>query len=273
MASFTLLHREKVNPGIMPASAGPVWRTCLREVAFLPEELSQEARIAVKDVEVRGDEEALQFLLEILCGLNSPVFGETEVLGQFKTYVASIPQPHPLKIDSTLLPFLMTTVKAARTQFISAAGSLSYGQIVRRWLKSYPSSVLWGYGSLGEEIYPWMKEKTRAIMVKRPRALGELPFVVGKPSPEAAAHVIAAPLSDEEVRELARSSFVVDLRERAIQSHPNVKNLADLFREIRDLKSEREQIIPRCREFLADKIREYMDRQQIRPFGWEDVCG
>lgn len=258
----------------MPALAGPIWATCLREVAFPAEELSQEDKLAVKEVDTHYDDVALVFLLEILCGLKSPVLGETEVLGQFKTFVNSLPADHALRRETSLLPFLMNTVKEARTKFLSATGSLTYGQIVRRWLKESNQVVLVGFGSLGSEIYPWIREKTQTVVVRQMReATDGVPFSTTLPKLVADAVVIAAPVSDDYVLKLAESSFVIDLRERALSGHANVKNLADLFREIRELRQEREETVPRCQEFLAKKALEYMARHQIRPFGWEDLCG
>lgn len=272
MDSLTLLHRSKDRPGAISEKAGPVWATCLREIAFVAEETSQEAALAVKDVEIRRDEQAFLFLLEILCGLKSPVLGETEVMGQFKTFVNSIAVDHPLKRSPALLPFLFNTVKEARTRYLSATGSLTYGQIVRRWLKDSPSVALWGFGSLGSEIYPWIREKTRAVVVRTERDDAAIPFMT-EFSGSAAAHVIAAPVEDHVVAKLAETSLVIDLRDRALQSRPGLHNLADLFREIRDLRRERDEIVPRCEAFLNDKVTEYFDRHQIRPFGWEDLCG
>ncbi|MBX2987963.1 MAG: hypothetical protein KF802_08695 [Bdellovibrionaceae bacterium] len=248
------------------------WATCLREILFVEDELSQDEFQSVKGIEVYQDEQAVMFLLEVLCGLHSPVLGETEVMGQFKNYLSQIPEDHLLRREPGFLPFLQNTTKEARTKFLSATGSLSYGQIVRRWLKDMPDVALWGFGSLGQELWPWMREKTSAVVVRQPRALdSDVPFLVGQ-TPKATAHVIAAPLADEAVRALADRSFVIDLRDGALD-HPNVRTLQDLFAEIQQLRREREDIVPRCREFLRGKVEEYFSRHQIRPFGWEDLCG
>src|SRR4051794_17953925 len=72
-----IVHRRK--PAKFAPDHGPlVWATCLRSLAFggTPE---------------TGDEyylqgEAYRFLLEVVCGLKSPIVGETEVFGQFKVF-------------------------------------------------------------------------------------------------------------------------------------------------------------------------------------------
>lgn len=277
MANFTVLHRPKAaRSGELdrgPLAAASVWATCLREIAFLEEDPSQLSPETVKGLEIHREEAAVIFLLEILCGLHSPVLGETEIMSQFKTYSAALSEDHLLRRDQTLLPFLLSTVKEARTKFLPTTGSLSYGQIVRRWLREMPDVALWGFGSLGSEIWPWMCEKTKAVVVRHPRALeGNIPFTVGGEIPAVSAHVIAAPLSDELVLSLAKQSFVIDLREGAVD-HPNVRTLNDLFEEIGKLRKDQEDLLPRCRSFLKEKVEIYFSRHQIRPFGWEDLCG
>lgn len=278
MNSLTVLHRSKAQcdaplASLAPFSSDEVWATCLREIAFLPDELSQGEIAPVKGLEIHREKDALIFLLEVLCGLKSPVLGETEVMGQFKSYLSQIPENHPLRRESALIPFLQGTVKEARTRYLrSAGGSLSYGQVVRRWLKDIDDVVMWGFGSLGSEIWPWVREKTKSVVVRHQREDAEnIPFVVGE-TPKASAHVIAAPLSDDKVRELAENSLVIDLRDKAL-IHPNVRTLQDLFTELGGIRKEREDILPLCRAFLREKAEEYMARYQIRPFGWEDLCG
>lgn len=278
MNSLTLLHRSKVSCEAPLASLSPVrgneevWATCLREIAFVSDDLSQDGLEAVKGLEIHREEGALIFLLEVLCGLKSPVLGETEVLGQFKNYLTQIPDDHPLRRESSLVPFLQNTVKEARTRFLRATGSLSYGQVVRRWLKDADDVVMWGFGSLGSEIWPWVREKTKSVVVRKLRsAEEEVPFVVGQ-SPRASAHVIAAPLPDSKVAELAENSLVIDLRDKALK-HPNVRTLQDLFDELSGMRKEREDVLPVCRSYLREKANAYLNRHQIRPFGWEDLCG
>jgi len=90
------------------------WRTCLREVTFFdpharesaPDceeaERSHQAERATepgygaephggKATRALAGAEAYVFLLETICGLNSPMIGETQVLGQFRTFLASLP--------------------------------------------------------------------------------------------------------------------------------------------------------------------------------------
>ena len=108
--------------GDSPIPAGAlIWRTCLREVWFAeeagelsgtevvdvgiaseqseasPRERSGERGAAASErVGGRGaapsnvDGDAYRLLLEILCGLQSPMLGETQVMGQFKSFLSSL---------------------------------------------------------------------------------------------------------------------------------------------------------------------------------------
>src|SRR5262249_36514668 len=84
---LAILHRE---PGTDPLGADQaIWRTCLREVAFLDEPLTLTSHKPVTHVangQRLEEGPAYQLLLEILCGLQSPMIGETQVLGQFKSF-------------------------------------------------------------------------------------------------------------------------------------------------------------------------------------------
>jgi glutamyl-tRNA reductase len=249
-----------------------VWATCLREIWFLESELGPADR-SIKGAEFYQDEAALTFLLEILCGLHSPVLGETEVLGQFKDYLATLDDSHPLRRDSTLIPFLLATVKEIRSEILTTTGSLGYGQTIRRWVKSDEHVVLWGYGSLGAQIYPWIREKTRSVVVRRDRVDAEIPFTaILAADTSVQTHVVAAPLSDEQVAELARTARVIDLRDRCLEGE-GIRNLHELFREVEKQKGDRELEIAKCKRRMSERLQERGERVTLRPLGWEDLCG
>ena len=60
------------------------WQTCLRSLVLLPDDFPHEDLAHGEWLE---DESAYRRLLEIACGLHSPLVGETEVFGQFKDAV------------------------------------------------------------------------------------------------------------------------------------------------------------------------------------------
>ena len=97
----------------MPALLnGLEWQTCLRRILFLNAsdhaELirSLEAGEIVRPVvEVFRGQQAYEFLLEVICGLNSPIVGETAVMGQFKEFLqhANDEQGHADQIAARII--------------------------------------------------------------------------------------------------------------------------------------------------------------------------
>src|SRR4026209_2317651 len=60
------------------------WKTCLREIIFLNRQ--DVLRLPPVDT-VFTEEAAYSELLAVVCGLQSPVLGETQVFGQFKNFL------------------------------------------------------------------------------------------------------------------------------------------------------------------------------------------
>ncbi|TAK16175.1 MAG: hypothetical protein EPO35_05870, partial [Acidobacteria bacterium] len=72
-------------PGDATVDGRLSWRTCLRDVTFVDEAHS---------ADTLAEEDAYALLLEVLCGLRSPMLGETQVMGQFKAFLATVPAEH-----------------------------------------------------------------------------------------------------------------------------------------------------------------------------------
>jgi hypothetical protein len=77
-------------------------------------------------------EAAYSHLLEVICGLDSPMVGETEVLHQFKVFAADLPGDHNglREIGNHLL----ADARAIRARHLIGLGSRSYGSAVRRYV-------------------------------------------------------------------------------------------------------------------------------------------
>jgi glutamyl-tRNA reductase len=279
------------------------WRTCLRRVLFLNEP-ENAALISAADsdealasaVEIYRGEESYRFLLEVICGLNSPLVGETAVLGQFREFVAHAKLPSTLwgAFLRQLISNLLVDAKRVRHEHLQGLGSQSYGSLVRQHLKGVPSVALLGGGQLAREILPWLIGKTQVRLFYRnyPHAqelLVDYPEIqLDQFSPVDAGWeqdetglVIAAPLKAVEVERWAgtqspRFSLCLDLRGDA-ETDPvslpfPVIKLSELFDALR---SERQRLAGRV-EAAREEIKLLAQRQvqqaQFRPFGWEDLC-
>ena len=279
------------------------WRTCLRRVLFLNEtENAALITAAERDealasaVEVYRGGESYRFLLEVICGLNSPLLGETAVLGQFREFVAHAKLPGTLwgAFLRQLISNLLVDAKRLRHEHLQGLGSQSYGSLVRQHLKGVPSVALLGGGQLAREILPWLIGKTHVRLFYRsyPHAqelLVDYPEIqLDQFSPADAgweqnetALVIAAPLKAAEVqrwvgKQSSRFSLCLDLRGDA-ETDPvslpfPVIKLSELFDALRNERQRLAGRVETAREEIKLLAQRQVQQAQFRPFGWEDLC-
>ena len=288
----------------MPAVLnGLEWQTCLRRIQFLNRvensaliEAAENARLTSGSVDVYRGQDAYGFLLEVVCGLNSPLLGETAVMGQFREFSAHARFPNTpwgwflRQFTSNVL----VDAKSVRHDHLQGIGSQSYGSLVRQHVKGMPTVAVLGAGKLAREILPWLIGKTSARLFYRnwlhaKDLLKEYPEIhldqystddAGWQQEETGL-VIAAPLKASEVECWVRSqtttfSKCLDLRGEA-ETDPitlpiPVIKLSELFDALR---TERQRLAGRV-ELARAEIKQLVSRQahqaQFRPFGWEDLC-
>ena len=76
---YIVHHRSQQNFVFTePAVEQLLWRTCVRSVLFCSAQALEEILLDESDEVYRGVE-AYRFLLNIVCGLQSPIKGETEI--------------------------------------------------------------------------------------------------------------------------------------------------------------------------------------------------
>lgn len=292
MQDISILHRHshKGFQGITDQNL--VWKTCLRQIAFLPEG----GNVLIEE----GDElysgtEAFAFLLEIICGLRSPIIGETEIFGQFKNFTS---QALELKSAMTLqlrgfFQSLIQVAKNLRAEHLVGLGSQGYGSLVRKLSKNNPSMTLLGSGQLVEEILPWLsKQKDLQVICRHPekaqRFAEKIPAL--KIDSLITAQevypclVVAAPLADDELLQWLKShkgqknkiQKILDLRgelEKPELFHEyQFIGLKDVFRNIEENKKDLSQRVLTLKALVQSRAQEYFERSLHRPFGWEDLC-
>src|SRR5438128_12182020 len=133
----------------MPAVLnGLEWQTCLRRILFLNSHDNREliqtleaGNVIPPIVEIFRGQDAYRFLLEVICGLNSPIVGETAVMGQFKEFLlsAKFPKNHWGSFLRQLTTNLMIDAKRIRYNHLQGIGSRSYGSLVRQQVKGMPA--------------------------------------------------------------------------------------------------------------------------------------
>ncbi len=176
---------ERAGAPLLPQAL--VLETCLREVriGMLPAR-EQPTRQAV---DAAGFERhvgagAYRFLLQLACGLESEIAGETEILGQIKQAWREFEAEGTAQAIA-LRPWmqrLLQDTKEVRSEYVVGLGSATYGSLVRRLLGGElpGTTLLLGAGQLAETILPfldsgpvlvWNRSRDRAEgMLARQRA-------------------------------------------------------------------------------------------------------
>jgi glutamyl-tRNA reductase len=288
----------------MPALLNAIeWQTCLRRILFLNAnehaELIQSVEageIVPPVVEVFRAQEAYGFLLEVICGLNSPIVGETAVMGQFKAFLqdAKFPNSSWGNFLRQLATNLLIDAKRVRTAHLQGLGSQSYGSLVRQHVKGISEVAVLGSGKLAREILPWLigKTKVRVFCRNLERAnhleeefpeieLNEYSDADAGWSQADAALVVAAPLKAKDVAGWAQSQQVsftkcLDLRGEALTDAVRLQTLLIPLHELfAALRAERERLaghVEAARAEIKLLVVRQKQQAQFRPFGWEDLC-
>ena len=137
-----------------------IWETCVRRLAFGNDNFFVEQ--SERGDEIYTGDHAFRFLLEIVCGLHSPVRGETEVHGQFRQFLNFVPG------DSWLRPYLEKAhvqARRVRSEFLRDLGSQSYGSLARRKFRDCESVDIIGGGQLVRDVLPWLLKMGQAIRI------------------------------------------------------------------------------------------------------------
>jgi glutamyl-tRNA reductase len=298
LENLIVLHLPRKQGEIQPVAInGLEWHTCLRRIVLLHKSESSALISTLPDgAETYEGQAAYNFLLEVICGLRSPLVAETAVMGQFKEFCASA--QFPLNEWGAFLrrlsSDLLVDAKRVRSRHLEGLGSQSYGGMVRQHLKGVPSVVVLGAGQLAEEILPWIVGKTDVTVcarnVDRAQTLTEqfaeihvAQFTRNEAIDEtrATAVIIAAPIKAVDVESWMKEQTtpfvkVIDLRGEAesnpIHSSLPVIRLSEMFAALRN---ERPKLIARvaaARDEITKAAQRLIEQAQFRPFGWEDLC-
>ena len=283
--ALAIVHGE---PGTAPIAAGAAtWRTCLREVTFSDE--SDRDRRGPAGARRLNEGDAYRLLLEILCGLQSPMLGETQVLGQFKAFLSSLDAQNAWL--NRLGQRLLADAREIRTAHLQGLGSRSYGSAVRRHLSDCRRVVLVGTGKLAHEVLPFLTDDGRAVdqWGRRAEAGTAEPGVTYRTldavgdrllESDATVLVVAAPAPSEVIEAVAaRYPLLVraiDLRgeplETPLRLSVPVVTLQDLFAQMDAANAFAARHVEAARADIVVRSHGYELREELRPFGWDDLC-
>ena len=275
-----------------------LFETCLRKI-WIVKSTDQLVATDLMDQGVSSfkSQEAYKFLLEVICGLHSPVVGETEVFGQFKEQVVKKTSPkHSLfKVVSQLV----TDAKDIRRQHLTHLGSQTYGSFCRRVVLDQNAVDMIGFGSFAQSILPWVSKehiegrifvrdlqkhlghqneegapsKSKAVSFSKFKLQDIKTFAMSEPMCKSVL-ILCAPIAAQEVKAKGYE-VVIDLRETATTdpiAHSQVITLQDVFAEIQ--KGSEHALNQKSLALAEASVRasRFNNSMMLRPFGWDDIC-
>jgi glutamyl-tRNA reductase len=236
------------------------------------------------DGRVLTDEEAYAVLLEVVCGLRSPLAGETEVQAQFKAFLSSLDPA----LDRDLLRIgqrVLADAKAIRQRHLQGVGVVAYGALTARFVPSGRRVVLVGTGALAADLSAALSGRHRIDSWGRRPDAGQPAYAMLSTasrgtvrSMDAATLIVAAPISQSDVDALVGcypgTREIVDLRGRhgwvSLPDGCRLIALDDLFREA-SLLGPGAARIEAARHDIRELSRAFTMRDELRPFGWDDL--
>jgi glutamyl-tRNA reductase len=268
------LHLLHGPPGsLAPDETLIVWRTCLREIGF-PDAGDDIAVPA--GVDRLEDEAAYALLLEVVCGLRSPLAGETQVMGQFKAFVNGL--GHDAEPVRRVARQVLRDAREVRTDCLQGLGARAYGSLVRQHVKSCEIAAVIGTGALAAEITPALTEAVSEVHQWNRAAL-----TGAGPQPQSRRPVmliVAAPVEGDRVAHVAARYSdlrgVIDLRGEPADALPSlgvpVISLRDLFYSAQQAADRAAVRVEAARREIRRRSAALVRRDELHPFGWDDLC-
>ncbi len=277
LKDFKLIHRRK--PQTFGTPNPLVWETCLRSIAFTGD--PQKVNLESAD-ELFVNHHAFEFLLEIICGLHSPIVGETEVFGQFKNFAKEWQRIEPQR--ARLIQRLFADAKEIRSRFLCGVGTQSYGGWLKRNMRARRIHILGG-GQLAQEIAPYLLKSSDSLMlhVRSPEKVSVKGACVRGLSAKAfdgGGVVIAAPMTAVQIQtwfDGIKPKEIFDLRAESAAdpltvSCERVHALGDVFAEIEQTRARLLPIIDQVKREISARGERLAQQFVVRPQGWDDIC-
>jgi glutamyl-tRNA reductase len=292
LENFTIIHHFgpiSDNGANSPPPAGWFcWKTCLRIVTLGFLDPLQEIKIDQNESEIFTGAEAYAFLLEVVCGLHSPVLGETEVMGQFKMLEEETSRSAHVYLKRVFRQIL-TDAKFIRQRFLRDTGSRSYGSLLRKYVREAKHISILGSGRLAQEILPWLKIAPKVNLIcrnveKGKKLIEACQFAEINDMSEnhfGDVFIIAAKISTIELREFMGHRIgiakIIDLRDISSEQPLNLPiptlTLKQLFSEIKGSEVGIQKKIQGAKTLITELAHKCFNSAELRPFGWEDLCG
>ena len=154
----------------LPSDASGVFvlATCQRSLLFSLKELDFQDNLS--HISLHG-QAAYNYLLEVICGLQSQLVGENEIVGQFKNayknYVELIDRDNELLV---ILEKLLQDAKHIRTNYLLGLCQKTYASITRKQIlanNNVEKVLILGSGQLAEDLINQFKKKCTVYIAAR----------------------------------------------------------------------------------------------------------
>lgn len=160
------------SPKVDPSNPPFILRTCQRTVVLnydYEQPISEtEAQKLIQSLD--GDK-AYHYLLEIICGLQSKLIGENEIVGQFKlAYQEYLNHEYRNSKIMLILEKLFKDAKEIRTNYLLGISQKTYSSITRKHIKTIHSAdqvLIVGSGQLAEDLINQFKKKIKVYVTAR----------------------------------------------------------------------------------------------------------
>ena len=272
-----------------------VLKTCQRSITVSFRAVSQ-----ASEPEYFEGREAYRHLLEIICGLQSKLLGENEILGQFKKayqqFCDHSETPNPLLLK--LLQKLLGYAKTIRAKHLSHLGIQTYAGIARQMIKhKTPNSpvLVLGSGELAESFIRINDPKRlyvagrntqkiaqladqfgiQAADYQDPQLLQKFPVIYNTLGSEASIWSgpgledwLSRPTTERLLIDLAKPSMLPSGLEKAV----GIATLENIFEWGEQLDNQKKDQIMQARaEILECVQRRANNFTSTFPFGWEEL--
>ncbi|TGL03251.1 glutamyl-tRNA reductase [Leptospira bouyouniensis] len=286
-SNLILLH--STDPIVQPLddSRLEVWQTCQRSLVFTDKRIFP---IETSDRFLNGWEvyhgfDAYRFLLEVVSGLRSKLFGESEIQAQFRdrfreentcgsNFAVSL-----LRLRDQILEH----TKQIRSKYLTGIGRQTYGSITESYLQNHNEVTLLGTGKLVDSILPYLVSKQKQIRLigRNQNRLEELKnsFPIKtfhwedyKPGNEAI--VIASSFLPFNWDEMIHSaSLILDFREQSPKNHGyrHYIPLTQILNDLSDTDEQIQNVKMDLQYYLTELTREREEEQIHIMNGWEDL--
>lgn len=295
--NLTICHikkSSKVNPLALSNNVWSLFETCQRYIY-----ISMAPHIDIvgfSSAQISKGKSAYSILLNILCGLESKIVGETEVFGQFKIFVNNedIDSPSWFNQFRRIAQYLILDVKEVRNKFLSNMGLRSYGSLTKFHVNKYQHIAIIGGGQLAQKTLPYLDDSTHQICmflrsIKKANIIPErlrnniqiYNLAITSPPFPIEALIVAAPIASNEIevwleRTNSSPSIIVDLRDLTTDTRLDVKNhlvtLDDLFKQIEKTSNLFQSQVENAKTHITSLTQKRFSMRHFRPFGWEDIC-